>query len=322
VEYDAASQRALAAHFSEFRPADRAELLGDQFAMFLAGREPLAHYLAMLPALGAETNIAVWQDTIQHLEKIDGLIRGTAVRRDFRAFALGLLNPEMSRLGWDAKPGENFTDALLRPDLIAALGRFGDAAVTAEAHRRFIAFIANPGSLAPDLREAVLNIVGREADQQTYDQLRKLGEQAPGTEEKLRYFTAMASARDPKLVAETVSYAGTGQMPNGRIIGILAAGGVHSDDPDQLWHELLTHQAAIRAHLGDDDQPSLLPEAANASNDPAVARALLADPASSASSGARIMAAEAAESVNIAAELQKRAVPELGDWLKAHGHGG
>jgi aminopeptidase N len=316
VQYDAGSLKPLVAHFAEFAPADRANLLGDQFAMFLAGRDTLAAYLDMLPAMKTETNIAVWDDTLQHLRDLDRLTRGSASRPAFRAFARGLVQPEFARLGWDARPGESFLDSLLRPRLIAALGEYDDPDVTQEATRRFDAFVAHPDSLPPNLREPVLNIVGHHADQATYDRLRKLGEQATGTEEKLRYFSAMAAAQDPALIAQTVQYAASGNVPNGRVPMLIMVAGRNSDNPDEVWRQLLPHQAAIRVHLTDEGQTFLLPAAAFSSSSSAVARALLSDPASHASIGAKIMARRAADAVDTQAQLQQRAAPAVAAWLK------
>ena len=316
VQYDAGSLKPLVAHFAEFAPADRANLLGDQFAMFLAGRDTLGSYLDMLPAMKAETNVAVWDDTLQHLRDLDRLTRGSAARPAFRAFARGLVRPEFDRLGWDAKPGESFLDSLLRPRLIAALGEYDDPKVTQEATRRFDAFVARPDSLAPNLREPVLNIVGHHADQATYDRLRKMGEQATGTEEKLRYFAAMAAAQDAALIAQTVQYAASGNVPNGRVPMLIMVAGRDSDNPDEVWRQLLPRQAAIRSHLTDEGQTFLLPAAAFSSSSSAVARALLSDPASHASIGAKIVARRAADAVDTQAQLQQRAVPAMAAWLK------
>jgi aminopeptidase N len=321
VEYDSGSLKPLVAHFAEFGPADRANLLGDQFAMFLAGRAPLGTYLDMLPAMKGETSIAVWDDTLQHLRDLDRLTRGTPARAAFRAFARSLVQPEFDRLGWDAKPGESFLDALLRPQVIGALGEFGDQSVMNEARKRFDAFIEKPESLAANLREPVLMIVGHHADQATYDRLRHLGERANGTEEKLRYFDAMAAAEDSSLIAQTMEYAASGQIPNGRIPMVIMVAGRDSDNPDEVWRQLLPHQKDIRAHLTDEGQTFLLPAAAFSSSSSAVARALLADPASRASIGAKIMARRAVDAVDTQAQLQQRAAPALAAWLKERHEG-
>jgi uncharacterized protein (TIGR02118 family) len=316
TEYDAASLKPLAANLQKFGAADRANLLGDQFAMFIAGRATLTSYLDLLPSLQGETNIAVWEDTLSHLRRLDQLARGAPARDQFRAYARTLIRPEFDRVGWDAKPGESFLDTLLRPDLIAALGRFEDADIIAEARKRFDAFVKDPTSLAGNLREPVLLIVGHRADQATWDRLRALGEAATSTEEKLRYFDALAAAGDPNLIAQTVRYASAGQVPNGRVALFISRASQASDNPDEVWRQVLPQQAAIRAHLTDQSQTFLLPAAASGSTSAVVARALLSAPASKVSPGAKKIAAELADDVATAAELHQRTVPALTAWLQ------
>jgi hypothetical protein len=162
----------------------------------------------------------------------------------------------------------------------------------------------------------VVAIVGHNADQATYDQLRKLGEAAPDTESKLRYFFAMASAQDPALIAETVKYASAGQVPNGRVAYLVASTSRNSDNPDLVFKLVQADQAAIRTHLTEQAQNFLLPAAAMASSSAITARALVSDPASHASIGAKIMAARVADGIATSAELQQRAVPAVTAWLK------
>ncbi len=317
TQYDAASLQALRGAFTKLSATDRADLLGDQFALFLAGRAPLADYLNLLTADPGETNIAVWTDTISHLAKLDRALIGSPLRDRFHVWAAGLVRPEALRLGWDAKPGETFLDALLRPQLIEALGTARDPATVAEAHKRFDAFVKNPASLAPALREPVLDIVGHTADQATWDTLKKLGIQATSTEEKLRYFFALATASDPKLVAQTVAFAEAGEVPNGRINAFLATASRGSEQPALVYKLAATREAQISVHLPPDSPgPTVLTSAAAGSADPALAQALLAAPSSNVATGSKIWAARVADGIQTAAALRGMTEAQLGGWLK------
>jgi len=64
---------------------------------------------------------------------------------------------------------------LLRTQLIIELSEFGDEDVIAGARERFKKFVTDPNTLPPDLRPAVLDAVGRYADQKTWDKLHELG---------------------------------------------------------------------------------------------------------------------------------------------------
>jgi aminopeptidase N len=228
-----------------------------------------------------------------------------------------VLNPELARLGLVPKPGESFLDSMLRPSLLSALGTFDDPSVTAAARRDFAEFQKNPASVSPSLLDPVTLIVGMHADAATYATLGKLTATAPDTEQKLRYAKAMAASRDPQLIAQSVQAAASGAIPNGRIaqyIGMIARG---SDNPDLVWKLVQPNQAAIRARLAPESQTFLLPVIAYQSTSPEISRALLADPASSATTGAKIEAARAADYVATSAELRDRAQPALAAWLAA-----
>lgn len=315
TEYDAASLNTLAANLRHFGAADRANLLGDQFALARAGRAPLASYLDLLAALHGETNSAVWDDTIAHLRSLDRLARGEAALPGFQARARALLRPAFDRLGWDPRGGEPFLDAQLRPSLIGLLGRLGDAAIIAEAQHRFARFTTNPASLPPDLRTPVLDIVGRHADAATWETLRALGEKATGTEEKLRFFDALAAAADPALIAKTVAFAASGEVPNGRVAQLISVASRETDNPEEVWRQTLLHQAELRRHLTPDAQTYLLPAAAIGGTTPKLAQQLLADPGTQTSLGAKIIAGRAADAILTAAEARQRLVPALAAWL-------
>ncbi len=317
--YDPASLSLLEAEFAKLDATDRVNLLGDQFALFAAGRAPLSAYLNLIAGLpkSGETSFAVWQDTITHLLRLDVLERGSPTRQAFREFARGLLNPELARLGLAPRPGESFLDSMLRPSLLTALGTFDDPAVTAGAQRDFAAYLKNPGSVPPSLLDPVTLIVGMHADPATYATLGKLAAMAPDTEQKLRFATAMAASRDPQLIAHSVQAASSGAIPNGRIaqfIDMIARG---SDNPELVWKLVQPDQAALRARLTPDAQNFLLPAIAYQSTSPEIARALLADPASSASTGAKIEAARAVDYIATTAEMRDRAQPALAAWLAA-----
>jgi aminopeptidase N len=319
TQYDAASLDSLAANFARLGVADRANLLGDQFALFVAGRAPLTDYLALLTGLAGEQNIAVWEDTLTHLAALHGSLAGSPLGDALDAYAVRLIRPAFTRLGWDAKPGEPFLDGLLRPELIAALGRYGDAQVVAEAGRRFDAFVKVPDSLPAALREPVLRIVGHHANQATYDTLKRLGIAATSTEEKLRYFEAMAGASDPALIRQTVAFAGANEVPNGRITTFLTRASIDSGAPDTVFKLVEPQADALDRHLPPDGMTeNTLDAAASGSSNTAVAKALLADPSNTSSRGARIWAARAADTIEAAAELRDHARGALGGWLKQH----
>ena len=324
VEYEPAALKALAALYTALPAANRATLITDQWALVEAGRAEPASYLELTKQLGGETELVVWESVLEALHQIDDLLRSSPERDAFRAYGVGLIHPVLDRLGWDPKPGEPSEAALLRGSVIDMLGRFDDAGVVAENKKRFAAFLVDPATLPPSLREAVLDTVGRGADQAVWDQLRALGKAASGTEEKLRYYYALADARDPKLVDQDVEIGLTDEIANGRVNRFLGHAAAESDDPERVWRGVLGHLDPILNKLGSTpgmgSRAGLLPMVARASNDPAIAAELKAQPEQSGTSGARRSADRAAEDIAAKAELRARLVPALTGWLQAN-HG-
>jgi len=290
--------------------------LGDQFALFVANRAPLSDYLALLPALKSEHSIAVWQDTLDHLKHLTDILQGSDQEAGFNKYAVSLVRPQLARLGWDAKPNESFLDTVLRPQLIEALGQFNDPQTIAAANKRFAAFIKDSASLPPAQRDPVFNIVGHHADQATYDTLKKLGTEAVSTEEKLRYFEAMGTAADPALMQQSVAFATSGAIPNGRILSIIQSASRNSGNPELLFKLVLQHEADFAARIPADGFGITAPMVAViGSSNPDTAKAMLALKSSTASIGAKTWAARIAGAINTAAELRSRTVPVVKEWL-------
>jgi aminopeptidase N len=315
TQYDEASLKALAGVLPSLGAADRANLLGDQFALFVARRGSLGDYLDLLSKLKGEQNIAVWEDTLAHLRKLDSVLQGSSEQKDLDAYAIGLVEPEFARLGWKAKAAEPLVDGLLRPELIAALGQFGDAAVIAEATQRFQAFVATPSSLPAGLRSAVLSIVGHNANQATYNALRALETKATSMEDKVRYFDAMATAADPTLIKQNVRLAATSEIQSARIVPFLIKASGASGKPDLLYSLVALTAHELDARAKDGFQPTVLMAAASGSLKQHTAEALLEAPSSRSSRTAHSQAFHFAEEIDANLELRLRTRREVKAWM-------
>ena len=321
VQYQPAALKALTAGYKTLPPANRVTLVADQWALVQAGRAELASYLDLTKALTGETELVVWTQVIAALDTLDELERGSPDRAGFRRYAAGLLHPALDRLGWSDRAGDTSELLLLRAALIDALGRYNDTATIAEATRRFNAFLARPASLSPTIADAVLDTVGRSADQATWDKLHALGQAASGTEAKLRYYYALAGARDPALIDQSVAIALTDEIANGRVNRFVYKVAAVSDDPDRVWNDVLANPAPILAKLPESGRNAFLSRVAAASSSPETAAALQALPSSTANAGARYAAGLAAEAIEGRADLRKSLLAPLGAWLHANSPG-
>ena len=183
--------------------ADRLNLLGDTWALMMAGRQSSTQFLDLIDALRTDTTPVVLEQVIARLQDLRLLLLGSPGGPAFSDFARAFLRPQLLRVGWDAKPGEPDTETDLRGELIQALADFDDAAVIAEANRRFDAFLKDPASLPGSLRASVFHAIAIHATPEQFDRLHALALAAPRSEDKSRYYAAMGSVARPRAFAES-----------------------------------------------------------------------------------------------------------------------
>ena len=316
--YDPKGYKALVASYAKMDAADRVNFVTDAWALVAAGKLDPAAYLDLLGSLKGETAPVVWTGVLASLGELDDALRGTPDRAAFRGFAVGLLTPALDRFGWDAKADEDSQTKQIRAPLIAALGRYGSQPVLAESRRRFAAFETDPASLSPDIRGAVVANAVRAGGKAEFDKVRALGRQASSTEEKLRYYFALAAALSPELADEAVKIALTDEVSNGRVGRFLFEVMRQSDDQPRVWRDILAIRGTLLPKLPDEFRSMALPGVAGLSDDAAIGKELQALPESSANEGARISTAKALESIEWKARFKAMLAPATATWLKGH----
>jgi aminopeptidase N len=316
VQYDAAMMAALTRAIDRLAPVDRANLVGDTWALVEAGRVAPAAYFDLVERLIGDDNRAVVDQIIRALTRVDHLQWGRPEREAFQAYGRAVLRPVFDRIGWDAAPSESPDHALLRARLISVLGNFGDDAIVAEAKRRFAKFASDPTSLPTALRETITNLVGRYADRAIYDALLALGRGTMNTDERVRYYMAAASARDAALANETLAITLTEELPTtlvGRVISQVASGGEHRD---LAWNFVKANFAALAARQGPSFQNNFPAGLMTNFTDAAHAEELADFAPAHSTSGGRIVAARSYERIMTDADFSAQQLPAVNAWVK------
>jgi aminopeptidase N len=316
VEYDAASRAVLGKSMPLLAPADRVNLLADSWALVEAGRSEPQSYLELVDELGNDESRAVWERVIGTLTRLVWLARGRPERPALQAYARAKLRPLFDRLGWDAAGREAGDGPLLRPRLIRVLGELGDEEIMAEAKRRFAAFLENPQSLRPELRETVTHLVGLTADRATYDALIALARKSTITNERSRYYSAAASARDPALARETLALTLTDELPTTMVGGMIGAVASSGEQPVLAWDFVRANFDALASKQSPFFRNTFVSNFMTNFSDADRAAELAAFAPAHATSGGRIIATRAEETILIAAAFKARALPAIADWLK------
>jgi aminopeptidase N len=213
VKYDADAFQGNLKAFSKMPDADRIALLDDEWALALVGAEPLANYLALASAMGADRDARAWTQIDQALELIAFDERGRPGYTRFADYGRALIRPVVDSLGWEPKPGEPADRTQMRQLLLASLGEWGDPDVIADAQRRFQGFISQRSSIAPDDQANILSIVAQNADAATFDQLHALAKSASDNTELRRFYTAIMNVKDPVLAQRAAELALSEELP-------------------------------------------------------------------------------------------------------------
>jgi len=201
------------------------------------------------------------------------------------------------------------------------LGGLGDTRVLAEAKRRFAAFVANPQSLPPTLRETVIHLAGLTADRSTYDTLLALARKSTITSERVRYYSAAASARDPELARATLELTLTDELPTNIVGSLINAVASSGEQPELAWEFVRTNFDKLATRQGPSFRNTFVSNFMTNFSDSARAAELASFAPAHATSGGRIVAARAQETILIAAELKARALPAVTAWIKQRNGG-
>ena len=249
VEYDEPSWKLLLEALPKLGVEDRVNLMSDAWALVQAGRAPVSLYFGLVEKLPASTDLAEREQIISVLDFVNGLLLGSSEREEFQRYGQSLLRPTFARLGWEPKADEPPNAGRLRASLIGALGYLNDPEVLAGCRERFAKYLTDPALLPPDLRAPVLALVGRSADEKTWDKLHELGLKTTSIEEQQNFYNALAAATDAKLVRKTLAIALTDELPTSRAIFLVSRVARDSGHPDIAWEFAKTNMKALLAKV-------------------------------------------------------------------------
>ena len=311
TQYAPDLRAALLDRVTELNATTRLKLVADSWGLFAANRQSLADYLDLLPRLQQEPERATWDEILGRLRTLRTLVSDQAdVREHLGERVRPLLQSRFNTLGWVPRSGESSEDAELRSDLIRALGRFDDPQVVSQAQERLQDFLRSPDALAPGLRDAVLAVAGEHADSATYDALLGRARSALGTEEAMRYYHALAVARDPALAQRTLELALRPDTPE-LIATQLPVAVAASGHLDLAWQYTLGHWDALAKRMSPFDRPGYFGAVLSDAADATLAADLLHQGSTRLPADARTEVERAADRILVAARLKARVLGNL-----------
>lgn len=307
----------VSASFAKLPAIDQLGVISDAWALGLNGQQAVTDALDLAMATPADADPQVWGKVAAILTNIDGMYDGAAERAAFRKLALARLSPVFQQVGWTAKPGEPGPVATLRATLITSLGTLGDAAVIAEAKRRYAADKTDPAAVPGPLRKPILAVVGRNADAAAWDALRAQAqaEKTPLIRDQL--YTQLASAADPALAAKALALALTDEPSETLSANMIST--VAKLHPDLAFDFAVAHKDAVNGKVDAASRTKFIPALGKASADPAMIDKVRAYAAANLPAGSRGEAEKSAASVADRIKTRKAALPQITVWVAKKG---
>jgi aminopeptidase N len=316
VQYEPALFAKLLAAAARLSEADKVNLISDTWALVRADRSTIGDYFALLNAVRADHGLALAEEINTTISYIDALCRKTPERPEFQSYARSLLAPAFAQLGWVAKKDEDVATGLLRVELISKLGDLRDEDIVDGARERFAKFIADPKSLAPDLRPPVLDVVGRYANLKTWETLHQLGQQTKSIEEKVNIYRAMAGALAPELANKTLPLALSNEVPSTLTRELVLTVAREGEQPALAWEFSKTHRKEFDAKLSEMGRARFAPSIMKNFNDAARAAELEAYMRENYPAEATSEVNKAAEEIRAKADLKDRILPQMTQWIR------
>ena len=302
--------------YSKLKAADQIGLLADNWELGLAGYESAVTAFDLIDAIPGEATDDLWSRATRILDETYDLYEADRPAQEQLArYASAKLSPILKSLTWTAIPGEKPNDAVLRAELIGALGKFGDAEVVAEANRRYST--GDPSAVSGPLRTTILQLVALQADAAGWEHLLGQAREEKNPLVRTALYRLLGGVRDTALAQRALELALTDEAGPGnssQIIGAVAA--LH---PDLVFDFALQHRKKVESFVDVSSRSRYLPRLAWRSADPAMIEKL-EDYAQ------RFMTPQSRKPADITISMirdrirvRQTRLPDITQWLAAHG---
>ena len=260
---------ALRGTFANIQPIDQLGLISDNFALSIAGYQPMGAALGLLAAAPTDANPYVLTEAAGRYAQLHATFDGDAATQAAIATrGAAALRPALTRLGFDPKQGEPALDAVLRADVIRALGAMGDAAVLAEARRRFALLDSDPKALDGPAKALWLDIVATNASAADWDKLHRLAQASKSTVERSTLYTLLGAAKDDALAQRALDLSLTAEPGKTTSAAIIGRAARHHADATVAF--VNAHQAEVDKLIDASARVRFLASLAMNSDDPAM----------------------------------------------------
>ena len=312
--YSAPLLTAITRNYAQLRPLDQIGLLADNWSLGLAGYQDADLALNLVRAAPANGNSRLLSRMAGILANVYGMYGEDAAHRAIAArFAFARLEPAMQRLGWMPRANEPANDAVLRNELIQTLGALGHPATVAEANRRFAA--NDPSVQAGPLRSTILSIVAANADEATWERLRRMARDEHSSQVKVDLYRLVGSVRDERLARRALELALTPEV--GATNASQIFGAVAGDHPDLAFDYAVAHREQVEPLVDASSRSRFFAQLAGGSADPAMIDKLNDYASRHLTPQSRGSVDRAISGIRDRIRVRRERLPQITRWLEA-----
>jgi aminopeptidase N len=314
--YDPTLLAAITRDYARLRPLDQIGLLADNWALGLAGYQNAGAALDLVEAAPANAHGRLVSRMAGVLAQVNGMYEGDPAHRAMIArFAFAKLEPAMRRLGWAARANEPANDAVLRDELIGTLGAMGHPATVAEANRRFA--VNDPSVTAGQLRQTILGIVARNADEATWERLRVMARDERNPLVRVQLYQLLGSVRDERLAQRALDLALTAEPGATNASQLISS--VSGQHPDLAFDFALRNRERVEGLVDASSRSRYLAQLGAGSADPAMIGKLTDYAERHLTPQSRGSADRAIASIRDRVRVREQRLPDISRWLEARG---
>jgi len=304
--------------FAKLSSIDQLGVLNDVWALGMTGLQPASDYLDLASATPVDADPQIWGDIAGSFTSLDAYYAGDAARRaKLRTFAIARLAPVFAMIGWTAQPGEADPVTILRSDLIGTLGSLGDAAVIAEARRRYAAQATDPTAMPADLRRTILGVVALNADNETWDKLHAdaIAEKTQLVKDML--YSLLSIAKDKALAQRALDLALTDEPGATNSASMIST--VAGQHPELAFDFAVAHRAQVDKKIDSSSLSRYYPGLGNSSLDAAMVGKIKAYANAHLAAGSRRPAETVIANVQYRIKVRNERLPVISAWLDKNG---
>ncbi len=308
----------LAGELPRLAAVDQYGLIADSMALSKVGYQPMGIGLDILAAIPSAGNAKVVQQAVRSWDRLYDQLEGNdSAQAAIAARVVRDFGPRLTQLGLAPKAGEPATDAVLRPTLIAALGKYRDPAVLAEASRLFAAWKTNPDAIPGSLKTTWLSVIARNADAATWETMHAKAKATSSTVERSALYQLLGDVHDEALARRTLELALTDEPGKTVSAGMITS--VAEEHPKLALDFVLAHLDQVNRLIDISGRSRFVQRLVAGSHDTAFVPVLEKYASEHLAATDRKPIQQSIDRIRYESSQIGRIQSETAAWLKAHG---